>query len=462
MRSPTTSPAVDDWRPARTPAARRDPLTGLARREELDDHGPALLTHAAALGRTAVLMVLDLDGFKELNDVAGHHVGDHVLAEVGLRLREVFDEHDLVVRLGGDEFAVLSAPESSGDDGEGPDAGTGPARARFVIDALAVPMEVDDLTVTVGVSVGLASSGVDGSTLEELLRAADQAMYAAKAAGSRQWRASTPPGADEERRSRRLTEDLEAGLAARQLQLHYQPQVAITTGDVVGFEALVRWNHPDLGLLAARDFIPLAERTGAMAAITDAVLEMALGDMVALQGHVPGARLAINVTRRHILARGLVDDLAEAAGRHGLDGRDIVLEISEPLTMLSAESHDVFASLSDGGFAVSIRGFGTARSSLTALWNNPSIREVKVDPSIVAELDDDKTRQLVGALVSAAHSLGIRVVAQGVEDAASAAALGRLGCDVLQGYWVGAPTRLPDLGEWCRSWRPQRVLALHG
>ncbi|WP_148611678.1 putative bifunctional diguanylate cyclase/phosphodiesterase [Nocardioides rubriscoriae] len=456
MRSPTKpDTAVAAWQPTRTPAARRDPLTGLARREELDDHGPALLAHATALGRTAVLMVLDLDGFKELNDVAGHHVGDHVLAEVGRRLHEISGDHDLVVRLGGDEFAVLCTPTKAPTD-------TGPARAQRVIDALAEPLEVDDLTVTVGVSVGLASYGVDGTTLDELLRAADQAMYAAKEAGSRQWRASTQPGPHEESRNRQLVEDLEAGRAAQQLQLHYQPQVSMTTGEVVGFEALVRWNHPDLGLLPAREFVPLAERTGTMGPITDAVLEMALGDMVALQGHVPGARLAINVTRRHILARGLVDDLADAAQRHGLAPQDIVLEISEPLTMLSSEAHDVFASLSEGGFAVSIRGFGTARSSLTALWNNPSVREVKVDPSIVAVLDDDKTRQLVGALVSAAHSLGIRVVAQGVEDAVAAAALARLGCDVLQGYWVGVPSRLPDLGEWCASWRPQQVLALHG
>ncbi len=447
------SAAVDDWLPARTPAARRDPLTGLARREELHDHGPALLAHAKRLGRTAVLMVLDLDGFKELNDVAGHHVGDHVLAEVGRRLRAATDDDDLVVRLGGDEFAVLSAPLEEAD--------VGPVRARALIDTLAVPLEIDDLTVAVGVSVGLACYAQDGTTVEELLKAADQAMYAAKAAGSRQWRASTPPGSYEEGRTQRLVDDLDAGRAVAQLQLHYQPQVSLVTGEVVGFEALVRWNHPDLGLLNAREFVPLAERIGAMAPITDAVLEMALGDMVTLQGHAPGVRLAINVTRRHFLARGLVDDLADGVHRHGLAPGDVVLEITEPASTFAAEVDDVFSTLSAGGFAVSIRGFGTARSSLTALWNNPSVREVKVDPSIVTHLDDDKTQQLVGALVSAAHGLGIRVVAMGVEDGAAAAALGRLGCDVLQGYWVGAPARLDDVGAWCRSWRPSRVLELH-
>jgi diguanylate cyclase (GGDEF)-like protein len=439
--------------PTSTPAAHHDPLTGLPRREDLYERGPALLVHAAELGCPVVLMVLDLDGFKDLNDVAGHHVGDQVLAETGARLRAAMNQHDMVVRLGGDEFAVLSVLTA-------PD--TGPSRARVLIEALTAPMEVDELTISVGVSVGLASYDQDGTTVEELVRAADQAMYAAKAAGTRQWRTSTPPGSYKEGRNRRLMADLDAGRAADHLQLHYQPQVSVASGEVVGFEALVRWNHPDLGLLTAREFVPLAERNGAMGPITDAVLEVALGDMAALQAHAPGARLAINVTRRHLLARGLVDDLTHGVRRHRLTAHDIVLEITEPVTAYNSETHDLFALLGSGGFAVSIRGFGSARSSLTALWNNPTVREVKVDPSIVALLDDDRTRQLVTALVSAAHSLDIRVVAPGVEDAATAAALARLGCDVLQGFWVGGPTRLADLAEWCRAWSPNRILALPG
>jgi diguanylate cyclase len=434
------------------PPPHHDPLTGLARREALLDQGPLLLAHAAGMGRPAVLLVLDLDGFKQLNDVAGHHVGDHVLAEVGARLRRTADPSDLVVRLGGDEFAVLSAPL------EAPEAGA--ARARAFIRALAMPLEVDDLSLSVGVSVGLASYGQDGGTVEELLRAADQAMYAAKAAGSGHWRASTPPGSADEGRTRRLLADLDAGRAVEQLLLHYQPQVSMATGEVVGFEALVRWDHDELGLLTAREFIPLAERTGSMGPITLAVLETALGDLAELQRLAPGARLAINVTRRHVLARGLVDSLCAGVQRHGLSPRDVVLEISEPATALGPESSDLFDTLSRDGFAVSIRGFGTARSSLTALWSNPAVREVKVDPSIGALVDDERTLRLVRALISAAHSLGIRVVAEGVEEAAAAAALRGLGCDVLQGFLVSPPVPLAELHGWCAAWRRERVLDL--
>ncbi|WP_323791658.1 putative bifunctional diguanylate cyclase/phosphodiesterase [Nocardioides sp.] len=429
-----------------------DPLTGLARREALLGQGPLLLANAAEVGRPAVLLVLDLDGFKQLNDAAGHHVGDQVLAEVGARLRRTAEHGDLVVRLGGDEFAVLSAPL------EAPESGA--ARARAFIRALTMPLEVDDLSLSVGVSVGLASYGQDGNTVEELLCAADQAMYAAKTAGSCQWRASTPPGSLDEGRTRRLLADLRAGRAVDQMLLHYQPQVSMTTGDIVGFETLVRWDHDELGLLKAREFIPLAERTGSMGPITLAVLEGALGDMAELQRLAPGARLAINVTRRHMLARGLVDNLYATVQRHGLSTQDIVLEISESATGLAPESSDVFDTLSRDGFAVSIRGFGTARSSLTALWSNPAVREVKVDPSIAALVDDDETLRLVRALINAAHSLGIRVVAEGVEGAAAAAALRRLGCDVLQGFLVCRPAPLAELRDWCASWRRERVLDL--
>ncbi|WP_170219230.1 putative bifunctional diguanylate cyclase/phosphodiesterase [Nocardioides litoris] len=438
--------------PPGAPVASRDTVTGLPRREELLERGPALLARAAEIGRPVVLLVLDLDGFKELNDVAGHHVGDRVLAEVGVRLRGQLGPGDLVVRLGGDEFAAF-CPSLAGPD-------EAAARAESVIAALAEPMEVDDLVLSVGVSVGLARSDRDGSTLEELLLAADQAMYAAKAAGSGRWRASSPPDARHASSSPRLARDLRAGLAADRLLLHYQPQVSVSTGEPVGFEALVRWDHDDLGLLTAREFVPLAERTGTMAPITARVIDLALRDLPALQRIAAGARLSLNVTRRHVLARGLVEHLTAAVGAQGHEPRDLVLEITEPVSTLGAETSPVFTALARAGFGVSIRGFGTARSSLTTLWNNPAAREIKVDPGIVADLHDPRTLPLVQALTGAAHGLGIRVVAEGVEDATAAATLARIGCDVLQGYWVGAPADLAATAAWREAWSPDRVRGL--
>lgn len=451
--------------PAGGPVAGRDPVTGLGRREELLDRAPALLARAAYDGRAAVLLVLDLDGFKEVNDVAGHHAGDHVLAAVGARLRAATDVDDVVVRLGGDEFAVLSAAP-----------GSAARRADAVVDALSAPMEFDDLRLTVGVSLGLATTDHDGSTLEELMRAADQAMYVAKRDGTGRWRASTPEEDGQGGRAAQLLAQLLAGLESGrvvdELVVHYQPQVSLDpvgAEPVVGFEALVRWDHPDHGLLLPRQFIPLAERSGLMAQVTAAVLERSLTDLATLQAHAPGARLSLNVTRRHILGRGLVDDLATRVRRHGVSPHHVVLEITEPVTRATSETAATFADLSRRGFEVSIRGFGTARSSLTALWSNPAVREVKLDPSIVealhrGEVDhhlvDPEAVRLLRALTSAAHGLGIRVVAEGVEDRTTAVALRGLACDVLQGYWLGGPIGVGAVADWCADWPGRRPAVL--
>lgn len=431
----------------------RDPLTGLAQRDGLLRRGPGLLAQSDTEKRASALLVLDLDGFKGVNDAAGHHVGDRVLAAVGARLGEVTDPEDVVVRLGGDEFAVLTAPLGH------PDAGA--ARARAIIDAISAPIEVDDLRVAVGVSVGLATYGVDGDTVDDLLRAADQAMYAAKAAGSGQWRASTPADDRQAERSAQILADLASGRVLDELVVQYQPQVGLDVDGqdaIVGFEALVRWDHPDLGLLLPRQFIPLAERTGHIGPITEAVLEQALLDLNRLQAVAPGARLSLNVSRRHILGQGLVDDLLARVHRHGHSPRHIVLEITEPVTRTSTDTAATFASLSRRGFQVSVRGFGTARSSLTALWSNPAVREVKVDPSVVEGLQqrdqpvDPEAVRLLRALTSAAHSLGIRVVAEGVEERAAVQGLRDLAVDVLQGYWLCPPASLERVEEWCRAW----------
>ncbi|WP_340537198.1 putative bifunctional diguanylate cyclase/phosphodiesterase [Nocardioides sp. GXZ039] len=447
---------------ARSPRAGIDPLTGLSVREELLQTGPGLLARSTSAHPVA-LLVLDLDDFKVLNDSAGHHVGDAVLAETGARLRAAAGPEDLVVRLSGDEFAVVTAPLLH--------RGAGGTLAAALIDAITTPLEIDDLRLTIGVSVGVAVHDEDGGTIEELVRAADQAMYAAKSAGTGQWRACSPDTGREPGLTRRLLDDLRAGLAAEQLVLHYQPQVAVASGKIVGFEALARWDHPEHGLLPPREFIPLAERSGLMGPLTDAVLERSLRDLPRLQEAAPGARLSINVTPRHILARGLVGDLRAHVDAHGVSPRDVVLEITEPLGRPSPETLVTLDELSEAGFGISIRGFGTARSSLTVLWSNPAVREVKVDPTIVAAIADDdggrvsslgprRTARLVRALASAAHGLGIRVVAEGVEDPAAFRALRELGCDIVQGFGLCEPQSLEDAIAWSRARRQERAAAL--
>ena len=430
----------------------RDRLTGLSGRDDLLARGSELLGRAGAAGRTAVLLLLDLDGFKSINDSVGHHAGDQVLAEVAERLRRAVGPDDLVVRLGGDEFVVLTQPTD--------DAQAGATHAEAIIEAVARPVVVDDLRLPVGVSVGVATYPVDGPQVEDLVRAADQAMYAAKheapGRGAGQWRSSSPEGQDHDQ-TERLLRDLSSGVVVDQLVVHYQPQVDLGTGAVVGFEALARWDHPRFGLLLPRQFVPLAERSGLMAPITTTVLDIALGDLGGLQQVAPDARLAINVARRNLVDEGLGDDLGERVRRHGVEPRHVVLEVTDPIVRASSENAASFGSLSTSGFGVSIRGFGTSRSSLAAFWSNPVVREVKLDPAVVRTLrldegHDPEAGRLLRALTTAARELGIRVVAEGVEDRVTVRALRELRCDVAQGFWIGPPADRAHTEVWCLGW----------
>lgn len=435
----------------------RDSLTGLDARDELERRGPALLEEARDDGRTVALLLLDLDGFKAVNDTAGHHVGDQLLREVAARLRSVTGEGDLVVRLGGDEFAVLTGPLDDPDDAA--------ELAEAVVQAVGARWRLDDLAIAVGASVGVALLGRDGETVDELVRAADQAMYVAKGEGRGrpgpgQWRlcgdrvtAAVRLGPDgarpAEARSPGLLRDLEHPDLADQIVVHYQPQVDLRTGEVVGFESLARWDHPVHGLLDARDFVPLAERSGMLSPITDAVLDRALRDVDALQEAVPGCRLSLNVTRRHLLAHDPVQDLVARLDRHRIAPSDIVLEVTEPLGAAAPEAGDLFSQLDEHGLAVSVRGFGTSGSSLTALWSNPAACEVKIDSSVVRTVvTDPNSRRLVRALVSAGHGLDMRVVAMGVERPEIAQALRDLRCDVAQGFYFCRPGPLTSVLRW--------------
>ncbi len=405
-----------------------------------------MLAAALAEGRPAAMLLLDLDGFKQLNDAAGHQFGDLVLVAVGQRLREVTRPDDLVVRLGGDEFAVLTRGSGGRDESA--------ALAEAIIDAVSEPLDLEGLRASVGVSVGIARFNDDGNDVDQLLLAADQAMYAAKAAGTNQWRTSTPEDLASPGRTRRLLADLRTRLAAEHLVVHYQPQVSTHDRSVLGFQVLVRWDHPEFGMLRPRHFVPLAERSGLMSPITHAVLDRALADLPKLREEAPAAKVSINVTWRHVLGLGLVDDLRRRVDTHGLLPTDVVLEIPEPLTRGDSQPMATFEELDRHGFALSVKGFGGARSSLTALWSTPGVREIKVDESLASGAWRYPEARLLRAVTSAAHGLGMRVVAEGVEDAGSVDTLRQLGCDVVQGFGIGMPMPIDDVLSWQRQRRP--------
>lgn len=414
-------------------SALRDDLTELGNRSLLNERAPQHLARSMAQQKWAALLLIDLDDFKRINDTLGHRAGDRLLAEVGARIRSQVRDTDLAVRLGGDEFVVLADELAAPDHAE--------LLADRLLTALAEPIRLDGLELQVSGSLGIAVHGEDADSLEGLIAAADQAMYQAKGEGRARWRRRTRSGGPADGLFER-----KPGVPERELELHYQPQVDATGDRVLGFEVLTRWRHPELGLLAPEEFLPELERRGLTSELASGVLHRALADLPLLRDLAPGATLSVNVSARDLLRRDLVEVVAGALGAHGASGTDLVLEMTEPAPELSPTLDAVLTGLGALGCAVSIHEFGAGQSSLAALSSHPAIAEVKLAPRLVATvLTDERALRLVRASVDSAHGLGLRVVAEGVETAALATAVGELGCDRLQGFGIGEPRRADEL-----------------
>lgn len=425
-----------------------DPLTCLGNRSLLFAHAGELV----ASGELRALLLLDLDGFKQVNDSLGHHSGDQVLQEVARRIARTVGDGDVAVRLGGDEFAILTAPLQDAEQAE--------ALAAAIVDRLASPVRLEGVDLTVGCSLGIGLSGADGHDLESLLRAADRSMYAAKTAGraggawpdsSSPWLQETPDAG--------LVEDLVGALERDELRLHYQPQVD-GNGLVVGCEALLRWQHPQRGLLAPRAFLPAADRSGLLDRITLVAVRLALRDQPILSAaagrHVS---VSVNVSPRDLLGRDFLPELARLLSATPPAAARLVLEITEPAPFPVPAVVELFRRLTRLGLQISVHEFGAGRSSLTALSQYPGVNEVKIHPSLVRRVADPSVERLVRAIVAAAHGLDVHVVAEGIEDEASAARLRLLGCDRLQGFWVAPPASVEDTTAWvqARGRAPERA-----
>jgi diguanylate cyclase (GGDEF)-like protein len=428
--------------------ATTDALTGLGDRS-------TLARHAARLeGGPAVhaLLVLDLDGFKAVNDMVGHGAGDAVLREVARRVAEVAGDDGVAVRLGGDEFALLSGP-LAGAHAE--TAAAAEELASRLETSIARPVRTQDVELSVRASVGVALHRRDGHGLEQLLRAADQAMYAAKATRGRppgDVRLPDLPDVPEEE----LAADLARAIADGGIELHYQPQVT-WSGAVSGVEALLRWPHPRLGVLAPRQVLPLAQRHGLTTRLALWTIEQALADRRALADDL-GAEVgvSVNIAARDLLGHAFLPDIerllrVDAAGGHR--GARLTLEISEPGPHPVPQVVALFEGLGELGVAVSIHELGLGQVSLAAISRYPAVRELKIDPLLVRQVaDDEATARLVRAIVGAAHGLGVEVVAEGVEDHRTVRRLRELGCDRLQGFAVTAPTDIAGLRAWAARW----------
>src|SRR4051812_5927679 len=421
--------------------ARTDELTGLANRRRAYE---ALVAADARLrqGAGVAVLLLDLDRFKEINDSLGHAAGDALLRQIAPRLGPLLRSSDLLARLGGDEFVVIAADL---------DAAGARALADRLREQLQVPFQHQGTTLSVDASIGIAVGPQEAGTAEELLQLADLAMYAAKS--GRLGVAVYDQARDGEGRHRLETaEQLRAGIAAGQLVLHHQPKVSAADGAVVGVEALVRWQHPTRGLLFPDAFVDLAESFGLMQTLTSAVLDLALAQCRAWRDRGWRVPVAVNVSPSNLVDEAFPRTVAGLLDRHGLSAADLVLEVTEGLLMADRErAAGVLTALRGMGVGIAIDDYGTGYSSLAYLAELP-VTELKLDRSFVAAMTDSpRTAAIVTSTLQLAHALGLVLVAEGVEDQATAHALTELGCDVVQGYQLSPPVPAAELEVWLRD-----------
>jgi diguanylate cyclase (GGDEF)-like protein len=427
--------------------ARTDELTGLSNRRALLDTARRVLTEATA-ARPAALLLLDLDGFKEVNDSLGHHAGDDLLRQIGPRLRPALRHDDLLARLGGDEFAVL-LPSADLDEAE--------ALAERLRELVLRPMTVEGIRLHVGVSIGVAGAPVPAATVEELLRCADVAMYAAKAGRTGVHVYVPDPNGGTGDRLRRM-EDLRTALEVDdQLAVHLQPQVDLSDGRVAGAEALVRWHHPTLGLLSPAELLPAAEQAGLLRPLADKVLDLSLTAAARWWADREVA-VSVNLSAADVTDLDLPGKVAQALVRHGLPARALTLELVEDTLMTDPErGRTVLAQLRRLGVRTSIDDYGTGYSSLAYLRHLPA-DELKLDRSLTFDVGTDRrAAAIVKHTVALAHDLGISLVAEGVEDEATAAVLQDLGCDIAQGYAIARPMPVADFLDWLAADRAPLV-----
>ena len=391
------------------------------------------------------ILLLDLDRFKDINDTLGHAWGDRLLVAVASRVRGVVRAQDTLARLGGDEFALLLTRCT--------DHETARQMAERIAEALAEPIEIETLAMEVDLSIGIAYSSPAHRDVEEILRRADVAMYHAK---GHRLGIHVFDEADDHFHPDRLglAAELRSGIQAGELVLHYQPKLDLHADRVVGLEALVRWQHPRLGLLHPDAFIELAEHTGVIRSLTSQVIETALADCARWRAAGLLVTVAVNVSMRCLREQRFPVEVAELIQRAGARAEWLELEITESTIMADPETvMTVLRDLEEMDVGLSIDDFGTGYCSLTYLRQLP-VSELKIDRSFVTNLRDshsDNAAVIVRSTVELAHNLGLRIVAEGVEDRATLECLRELGCDEIQGHYLSRPVPAQELTVWLRE-----------
>jgi len=425
--------------------ATHDALTSLPNRVLLDDRMSQAIAHAERAGEGFAVCVLDLDRFKLINDSMGHRAGDELLKQVARRLVNMVRSVDTVARFGGDEFVLLLGQLRLPADAE--------RVGRKVIEELQAPVNIGELEIHTSVSIGVAFYPDDGTTIETLYAHADAAMYCAKNRGGSnvQCFASSMNLATEERV--RFEADLHRALKLQQFELHYQPKFSAPTMQIRSVEALIRWRHPERGLIAPAEFIPLAEESGLIVPIGEWVLREACRQARAWQDQgLPMVRIAVNVSALQFRRLDLVDTVRRALIDADVNARYLEIELTESAVMTHPEeSVEILERLSRMGVVVSVDDFGTGYSSISYLRRFP-IDKLKIDRTFISNLmTSAEDASIVRAIISLAHGLRLKVVAEGVETAEQVSFLQKLGCDQYQGFFFSRPVTATAFEELLRA-----------
>jgi diguanylate cyclase (GGDEF)-like protein len=427
-----------------------DELTGLGNRRHLFYLLNAFFTDQAdprTAPRRLSLLFIDLDHFKEINDSFGHAAGDELLRQLGPRLSGSLRDSDVLVRVGGDELAVVTLDT---------DAAYAAEIAGRLMAKLREPFVLGAVSVRISAAMGIATAPADAADSAGLLRCADLAMYRAKSGPSPIELYSRE--VDDGGNQMGLVEDLRVAVEAGRFELHFQPQVDLRTREICGVEALLRWPHPRLGLVAPLDFLPLAEEAGLMTRLTEIVLDSALRECAAWHAAGRPLTVSVNISVSNLLDPAFLGTVRVALATHRLHPSSLILEITETTMIRDFDACKlVIAQLRDLGLGVSLDDFGAGFTSLAYL-GSLAVSELKLDRTFITGLasgDEGRDLALVRATIDLGHALAMRVVAEGVEDAATLELLRDVGCDVAQGYHIGRPLPAGDLD--IPSARPQAV-----
>ncbi len=431
--------------------SREDALTGLLNRSafigEFTNHLASL-----ASGAEIALLYFDLDHFKPVNDMLGHPVGDRVLQIVAKRLKSVLRADDLVARMGGDEFAILqiNRPQPAGST----------SLAKRVIDYLCQPIVIDDQFVHIGVSVGVAIGPYDGETADELIKNADLALYRAKEDGRNVLRYFEPEMDTRMRARRALETELRRAIVNEEFELHYQPLLDLLSNRIVTLEALVRWNHPQLGRISPDDFIPLAEDTGLIGPLGEWVLREACKQAMSWDDDIC---VAVNLSPVQLRDRTLISTVVEVLEATGLCPRRLELEITERSLMANTDlTVGLLRQLREHGVRIAMDDFGTGYSSISYLRRFP-FDKIKIDRSFISGSDiSGDSAALVKMIAALGASLGVKTTAEGVETSDEMKSVRDAGCTEIQGYLLSRPIPACEVAELLRSRKIQPNTSMDG